>query len=777
VRVKSITPAKRQRAASAAYSNTPCSTLIWCALLCLVLSSRTLAADFVVSSASDIATAMQSAMPGDNLLMTSGDWTDQHIQFSGFGTSSDPITLRALTPGGVTLNGNSRLSISGDWLVADGLNFEGGALDSGNVVEFRGSNGEATNSRFTNSAIVDYNPADINTRYFWVSMYGDSNRVDHNYFSNQDHSGVTVTVWRNDSGPDNHRIDSNYFADRPEGNGNGFETIRIGTSDESLSDSFTVVENNLFERTDGEVEIISNKSGANTFRYNTFRESSGTLTLRHGDGNRVEGNFFIGEGANESGGVRVIGEDQIIINNYFEGLDGRAGGAISISGGVPGSAVNEYYQVKNAIIAHNTIVNVSDAAIKLDDGIGSSGRTLLAENVTIANNLILNASPYFEGSEGSGWTWEGNIAFGGSLGISPRIGITTGVDPELSLGADGLYRPSSTSPVIDSGSSITSGLFSDDMDGQARIGIYDVGADEVSSATLVRMPLEAGDVGPSWLGETIPDPPTGGGGCKTLGCAIQAEDYTSILDPDGDGNTWTTVSVTNALGGEVIQAPGGDRVDLATELHDTIATFELEFETPGQYTAYYRARGFNGSSDSLYTPDDFGVDPDNNEGLTSNGQFSWEKDTRSFEITESHLGVPLEFRLGMREQDAEVDAFVLHLSGSVSDSELDELFSIVPGDYNGDGNVDASDYNAWRSALGETGTGLPADGDGSGTVDIADYEIWKTSYTTLAGSASLNASQQSVPEPSSVWLVSGMLLIAYKRSRLPFNAALVDKFI
>lgn len=736
-----------------------------CAVLLLGVAHDLHGADFIVSSANDINTAMQSAMPGDNLLMTSGTWTDQHIQFAGNGVPGNPITLKALVPGGVTLNGSSRLSISGDSLVVDGLNFEGGALTSGNVVEFRGSNGEATNSRLTNSAIVDYNPGDINTRYFWVSMYGESNRVDHNYFSNQNHSGVTVTVWRSDSGPDNHQIDHNYFADRPEGNGNGWETIRIGTSAESLSDSFTVVENNLFERTDGEIEIISNKSGSNTFRYNTFRESSGTLTLRHGDGNRVEGNFFLGEGTNGSGGVRVIGEDQTVINNYFQDLDGRAGGAISISGGVPGSELNEYYQVKNAVIAHNTIVSVTDAAIKLDDGIGSSGRTLLAENVTIANNLISNASPYFEGAEGSGWTWEGNMAFGGSLGIPARPGITTNVDPELSLAADGLYRPSSNSPVINGGSSIASGLFLDDIDGQARVDMYDIGADEVSAATIVRMPLQANDVGPSWLGGTTPDPPAGGGGCGDLGCAIQAEDYTSILDPDGDGNMWTTMSVSSALGGEVLRAPDGDRVDLSSELHDTIATFELEFETAGEYTAYYRARGFNGSSDSLFSPDGFGVDPDNNESLSSNGQFRWEEDPRTFTITESHLGVPLEFRLGMREQDAELDAIVLHLNGSLTPEELDELFAVVPGDYNSDGLVDAVDYNVWRDTLGQIGSGLDADGDGNGVVDIADFEIWKTNYIVQAGNASSFSSRSAVPEPGSVWLASVIALFALRVRR------------
>ena len=51
---------------------------------------------------------------------------------------------------------------------------------------------------------------------------------------------------------------------------NGGETLRIGTSHYSLSDSFTVVENNYFERTNGEVEIISVKSGKNQIRNNVF---------------------------------------------------------------------------------------------------------------------------------------------------------------------------------------------------------------------------------------------------------------------------------------------------------------------------------------------------------------------------------------------------------------------------------------------------------------------------------------------------------------------------
>lgn len=725
---------------------------------CLGLSSQ--ATEFLVATANDVNTAMQMAQPGDSVVMVDGTWTNQHIQFAGNGTDGMPITLRAQTPGGVLLNGSSRLSISGDYLVADGLNFEGGALASGNIVEFRGSNGEATNSRLTNSAIVDYNPTSIDTRYFWVSLYGQSNRVDHNLFSGQNHSGVTVTVWRDSPTADLHQIDNNYFADRPQGNDNGFETIRIGTGAEALSDSFTLVENNLFERVDGEIEIISGKSGNNTYRYNTFRESAGTLTLRHGHGSTVEGNFFLGEGKGQSGGVRVIGENHTLINNYFSGLDGRADGAISISAGVPNASLSSYPQVKNALIAHNTIIDVNAAAVTFDDGLGSKGRTLLAEDVTIANNLIWSGQdPLFEGTEGANWTWEGNMAYGQSLGpTTGNPGITI-ANPHLALGQDGLYRLSSASPAIDAGASGYTGFLSDDIEGQPRIGLYDVGADEFSTAAIVRKPLSAGDVGPDWI-FSPPTPSQPGAICLANGCAIQAEAFTSILDPDADGAIWDKLSVPEALGGEVLKAPNGSVVNLTTGEHDTIASFDLEFETPGVYTAYYRARGFSSSTDSLFTPDDFGTDPDNIDYLSSDGEFRWEKDSTTFTITPSHIGVPLEFRLAMRERFVEFDAFVLNLDSNLSDAELDSLFATIAGDYNGNGIVDAADYTVWRNTFGQTGVGLAADGDGSGEIDAADYTFWVNNFGNNAGNATANA----VPEPHSMVLMMGLLLSVLQRS-------------
>ena len=47
----------------------------------------------------------------------------------------------------------------------------------------------------------------------------------------------------------------------------------------------------------------------------------------------------------------------------------------------------------------------------------------------------------------------------------------------------------------------------------------------------------------------------------------------------------------------------------------------------------------------------------------------------------------------------------------------------IPGDYNGDGSVDAADYTVWRDTFGAMGADLPADGNGDMVVDSLDYDL------------------------------------------------------
>jgi hypothetical protein len=77
----------------------------------------------------------------------------------------------------------------------------------------------------------------------------------------------------------------------------------------------------------------------------------------------------------------------------------------------------------------------------------------------------------------------------------------------------------------------------------------------------------------------------------------------------------------------------------------------------------------------------------------------------------------------------------------------------VPGDYNGNGIVDAADYSIWRNTLGST-TDLRANGNNSGAsaniIDQADYTYWKTHFgqTSASGGGAFG-----VPEPVAILLL------------------------
>lgn len=97
----------------------------------------------------------------------------------------------------------------------------------------------------------------------------------------------------------------------------------------------------------------------------------------------------------------------------------------------------------------------------------------------------------------------------------------------------------------------------------------------------------------------------------------------------------------------------------------------------------------------------------------------------------------------------------LELAPSGVDRILEEALltlTIVndPGDFDGDGLVDAADYTVWRDNLGaEVPLFTLGDGDGSGVVDNADYALWAANY---GGSLPAPAMAMAVPEPTAACL-------------------------
>ena len=91
----------------------------------------------------------------------------------------------------------------------------------------------------------------------------------------------------------------------------------------------------------------------------------------------------------------------------------------------------------------------------------------------------------------------------------------------------------------------------------------------------------------------------------------------------------------------------------------------------------------------------------------------------------------------------------------------------IPGDYNGDGLVNATDYTSWRDSLGSTVTNPfdGADGNGDGMITSADYSVWRSNFGRSTSAATKGV---AVPEPTSAWLLCLAIMtvgLGYRRSK------------
>lgn len=354
---------------------------------------------------------------GDTLVLANGNYSNMSLTLKGSGTTAAPIVLRAATTGAVNLSGSSLISLEGKYIEVHGLRFSGTYTGKNHILQFGSS---SANCRYTDCVIEAYNTTDVTKDYKWVSIKGKENRVDHCRFTGKTNMGTLLVVWLEANIVPKHRVDHNYFGYRVanlDDNGkelNGQEIIRIGDSSTSMQTAACIVENNEFENCDGEIETISNKSCGNIYRNNTFRTCAGSLTLRHGNNCTVEGNIFIGNGKSATGGVRIIGEGHTVTNNYFQDLNSnnyRAG--ICIVRGKENSDLNEYFQVKNAVVTGNTFVNCKEAfCINYHS---SDECTMPPLNSHIENNTVYNDASNTGNrivtiaQSGGSVTWSGNI--------------------------------------------------------------------------------------------------------------------------------------------------------------------------------------------------------------------------------------------------------------------------------------------------------------------------------------------------------------------------------
>ena len=354
------------------------------AFLLFIYACRSFATETLVTDVTSFDTAAKTAKAGDVIVLKNGQWKDARLRFSASGTEDLPVTVKAETPGKVVLTGDSRVQLGGGFILVEGLFFKDPTGEES--IEFRiDSDKVAHDCRVTQCAVINTLPLNegIQSGRF-LSLYGHDHRVDHCRFEGKVTPGPSMVVWLSEADKDGgyHRIDPNLFGSRSSLGKNGGETVRVGDSKTSMLEASCVVEHNVFEKCNGEAECISNKSCGNLYRRNIFIEVSGTLTLRHGNRCRVEENAFLGNHAKGCGGIRIIGEDHIITGNYLEALDGdKERSAICLMNGIPESPLNGYFQVKNARLIKNTIVDCKSPFLL---GLaGDKKATLAPENIYV----------------------------------------------------------------------------------------------------------------------------------------------------------------------------------------------------------------------------------------------------------------------------------------------------------------------------------------------------------------------------------------------------------
>jgi len=309
--------------------------------------------DVLVGNGRQLEEAVRNAVPGQTITLKNGNWPDCSLKITQGGQSDRATTIRAQTPGGVHFQGRSSVTFAAPWVSLEGVTFQDGGLTKGSVVQFA-----SDHCSVRDVAILDYNPADRDDATYWVLFKGSSNLVTRCLFRGKNNMhpvvGNALEGARHNSVTDSVFKDIPYISDA-----NGREIFRIwGTGkDGTLGEdgAFFTIDHNYFDHADGEgQEVISLKSNRNTVTNNMIVATKGGITFRQGNFNLVANNFVFGDHIDRSYGIRVTGQNQVVLNNTIENC---SYGIWLMAGERSGSEPVQYQQVRNLRCEGNTMID------------------------------------------------------------------------------------------------------------------------------------------------------------------------------------------------------------------------------------------------------------------------------------------------------------------------------------------------------------------------------------------------------------------------------------
>jgi len=539
-------------------------------------------------SSSTINGILSAAKPGDIITFADGSYGSS-ISISNLnGTADKPITIKAANKQLAKFIGSATINFENcSYIVVDGFDFIQDNINiNSNIFRIKNCN----NIRITNNAFHLQKTGGSSTTWLMIDgANSHNNRVDNNIFENKKDTGKFIVIGGDNPGftgiSQYDVIENNTFRNTLERQVNESEPVRIGESKLSMYYSYTTVKNNVFERCDSDPEIVSVKSCGNTIANNTFKESLGSLSLRHGNNSVVYGNKFLGNGRTGidastsktigTGGIRVYGENHKIYNNYFEGLTGTIwDAAITITNGdadnavVGGTNLDSHFIAKNITIVNNTMVN-NQHSIELGyDNTGKYSRAPIG--ISFINNLVTGSVNELIKviNQPASINFLGNIMYpqtGAVLATYPLSsesyfgGLTEAqiknIDPMLIKLGD-FYKLSASSPAINTavGDYSPAGTYAfvqkDFEDEQRLNNMPDVGADEYNINILKNNVPPSQNFDFSHWKITLPILNDAGTGAKEIQVPEMMAGYTSeyfYTDTDGAMTFWCpTIGATTS---------------------------------------------------------------------------------------------------------------------------------------------------------------------------------------------------------------------------------------
>ncbi|WP_020209342.1 discoidin domain-containing protein [Gilvimarinus chinensis] len=406
------------------------------------------------ASPDDVADVLAGASGGDEIIVTgSGEISIKNLSFNA------PVLVRAASVGGTTLT-NATIDNSNN-IILQGFVF--GPNDESTYLKIVNStNIQVLRNVFDHTDVMNSQTAIVTTQASqYISIGYNEFRGKNQMFTSEGYKltgSYIKTQFDDPQMTKNLHVFRNHFKDiypyvpdgtTPTGDSDR-EVMAMGIADSQDVVTNNVVEYNLFENCDGENEIITVKTSNNEFRYNTFKNSMGSLSFRLGSNNQAYGNYFYGEGASanwdddnyQTGGIRVYGEGHQIYDNYMEGLTGVSWRRPILidSGDTSDSTGGDSHETSsNLSVYDNVIVDSVGGGIH----IGSDNYGNQPYDISVSNNLVVSDTGilFNNYADDSSNTWSGNEAYATGSAIAVGGGTLNSAQVTLLSSSPSINKP------------------------------------------------------------------------------------------------------------------------------------------------------------------------------------------------------------------------------------------------------------------------------------------------------------------------------------------------